>query len=377
MSDAGGRRNPRVAVVLTQLGYGGAEKQTVTLLERLAGSDDAPALVICLSSDLEPYARVIREQGYPLAVLDRARSFDLARLWRLRRLLARERIDVVHAVHLLASGYCWLATQGARARLLPSARGAVARPHPLRFFIYRRMLRGARFVLVNSERGARFLAERFGAPESALRVVPNGVDFAALRARADARAARVALGIAPEVPLVGYVGKDSPVKNIPRLVAALGEVLAARDDVQAFLAGTRLDDDARARLGAALPRERVHWLGKRDDAPSLIAAANVMLLTSNSEGCPNVVLEAQALGTPVVSTDVGDVPSMLGRGADAGGDTVAADDVPALVSRTLAWIERGEAGRDAVRARAPWIEARYGVETMVRDTVALWRALPR
>lgn len=364
---------PRVAVVLTQLGYGGAEKQTVTLLQRLAGTADAPALVVCLSGDLEPYARVIQDLGYPLVVLDRARSFDLARLWRLRRLLARERIDVVHAVHLLASGYCALATWGSRVQLLPTARGAVARPHPLRFFVYRRMLRRAPFVLVNSDRGARFLVDTLDARESTLRIVPNGIDFAALRARADGAAARATLGVPAGSPLVGYVGKDSPVKNIPRLVAVLDGLLAARPDAHAFLAGTRLDDDARSRLAPSLPRDRVHWLGKRDDVPSLLAAASVVLLTSNSEGCPNVVLEALALGTPVVSTDVGDVRTMVGDGAS--GDTLFPDEIAAFVAKAVSWIERGDAGRDRVRARGPWLLERYGVEAMVSTTTSIWRSL--
>lgn len=364
---------PRVAVVLTQLGYGGAEKQTVTLLQRLAGTADAPALVVCLSGDLEPYARVIGDLGYPVVVLDRARSFDLARLWRLRRLLARERIDVVHAVHLLASGYCALATWGSRVQLLPSARGAIARPHPLRFFVYRRMLRRAPFVLVNSDRGARFLVDTLDARESALRIVPNGIDFAALRARADGAAARATLGVPTGAPLVGYVGKDSPVKNIPRLVAVLESLLAARPDAHAFLAGTRLDEDARSRLAPSLPRDRVHWLGKRDDVPSLLAAASVVLLTSNSEGCPNVVLEALALGTPVVSTDVGDVRTMVGDGAS--GDALFPDDIAAFVAKAVSWIERGAEGRDRVRARGAWLEERYGVEAMVSTTTSIWRSL--
>ncbi|MCU0222996.1 MAG: glycosyltransferase family 4 protein [Acidobacteria bacterium] len=365
---------PRVAVVVSQLGFGGAERQTAALLAALKGRPFEPRLVACLSSDLEPYGPPLVEQGYRLEVLPRGGSFDLARLARLRRLLHEERIELVHAVHLLASGYAWLAAWPGRSPVvLPTVRGAEAGPGALRRLVYRRMLRSCPRALVNSSRGARFMQEVLGAPAGRIAVVPNGVDFAALAASAQPAALRRELGIPPEAPLVAYVGKDSRVKNVPRAVEVVRRTLGALPELRAVFAGGGLDEEARGRLAPDLAPDRLRLLGPRRDVPSILAAADALLLTSDSEGCPNVVIEALGLGTPVVSADVGDVAAIVGTaGAGAVVPRGEIDAYAAALGRLLA--DRA-AAREAVRRELPRLEAGYGLAAMVEGTLAIWREL--
>jgi len=365
---------PRVAVVLSQLGFGGAERQTAALLAALKGRPEEPRLVICLSSDLEPHGPRLVELGYRLEVLPREGSFDLSRLLRLRRLLRHERIELVHAVHLLASGYAFLASwPGGRPIVLPSVRGAEAGPGALRRLVYRRMFRACPRALVNSSRGARFMQDVLGAPADRIAVVPNGVDFSALAAAARPDALRSALDIPPAAPLVAYVGKDSRVKNVPRAVEVVRRALAAHRGLHAVFVGGGLGEEARGALAPDLPPGRVRLLGPRPDVPSILAAADALLLTSDSEGCPNVVIEALALGTPVVSADVGDVAAIVG-GAGAG-TVVPRGDVDAYVAALGRLFGDRSAARAAVRRELPRLEARYGLAAMVEGTLALWREL--
>jgi glycosyltransferase involved in cell wall biosynthesis len=365
---------PRVAVVVSQLGFGGAERQTAELLAALRGRPDEPRLVICLSADLEPYGPRLVELGYRLEVIPRGTSFDLARLFRLRRLFRNERIDLVHAVHLLASGYAFLAAwPGRRPIVLPSVRGAEAGPGALRRLVYRRMFQACPRALVNSSRGARFMHEILGAPADRIAVIPNGVDFAALAAAARPDLLRSELGIPPAAPLVAYLGKDSRVKNVPRAVEVVRRARAAHRDLHAVFVGEGLDEEARGKLAPDLPPGPVRLLGPRPDVPSILAAADALLLTSDSEGCPNVVIEALALGTPVVSADVGDVAEIVG-GAGAG-MVVPRGDVDAYVAALGRLFGDRSAARAAVRRELPRLEARYGLAAMVEGTLALWREL--
>ena len=365
---------PRVAVVVSQLGFGGAERQTAELLAALRGRPDEPRLVICLSADLEPYGPRLVELGYRLEVIPRGTSFDLARLFRLRRLFRNERIDLVHAVHLLASGYAFLAAwPGRRPIVLPSVRGAEAGPGALRRLVYRRMFQACPRALVNSSRGARFMHEILGAPADRIAVIPNGVDFAALAAAARPDLLRSELGIPPAAPLVAYVGKDSRVKNVPRAVEVVRRARAAHRDLHAVFVGEGLDEEARGKLAPDLPPGPVRLLGPRPDVPSILAAADALLLTSDSEGCPNVVIEALALGTPVVSADVGDVAEIVG-GAGAG-MVVPRGDVDAYVAALGRLFGDRSAARAAARRELPRLEARYGLAAMVEGTLALWREL--
>lgn len=365
---------PRVAVVVSQLGFGGAERQTAALLAALKGRPFEPRLVACLSSDLEPYGPPLVEQGYRLEVLPRGGSFDLARLARLRRLFREERIELVHAVHLLASGYAWLAAwPGRRPVVLPTVRGAEAGPGALRRLVYRRMLRSCPRTLANSSRGARFMQEVLGAPAGRIAVVPNGVDFAALAASAEPAALRRELGIPPEAPLVAYVGKDSRVKNVPRAVEVVRRALGARPELRAVFAGGGLDEEARGRLAPDLAPDRLRLLGPRRDVPSILAAADALLLTSDSEGCPNVVIEALGLGTPVVSADVGDVAAIVGTAG--AGVVVPRGEIDAYAAALGRLLADRAAAREAVRRELPRLEAGFGLAAMVEGTLAIWREL--
>ncbi len=363
---------PRIAVVVSQLGFGGAERQTAALLGALKGRPEEPRLVVCLSADLEPHGPALAGLGYRLEVLPRGSSFDVARLLRLRRLLRDEQIDLVHAVHLLASGYAFLAAwPGRRPVVLPSVRGAEAGPGALRRLVYRRMFQACPRALANSRRGARFMQEVLGAPAARIAVIPNGVDFAALAAAARPETLRTELGLSPTAPLIAYVGKDSRVKNVPRAVEVVRHALAARPDLQAVFVGGGLGEEARGKLAPDLPPGQVRLLGPRRDVPAILAAADALLLTSDSEGCPNVVIEALGLGTPVVSADVGDVAEIVGAGG--AGAVVPRGDIEAYVAALGRLLEDRPAARAAVRREFPRLESRYGLAAMVEGTLALWR----
>jgi glycosyltransferase involved in cell wall biosynthesis len=365
---------PRVAVVLTQLGYGGAERQTVELLRRIVDSSWRPRLVACLSEHLQPYGPELEALGYRLEVFPRTGSFDAGRLWRLRRLLRGEGIGLVHAVHLLASGYAALATGfGRRPPMLPTVRGARPVRGRLRRAVYRRMIRRSPITLVNSESGRRVLAEDLSVPAERLQVVPNGLDFEALDQRAGDGRARLELGIPAGAPVVLYVGKDAPVKDVPRLVRVLGRVLERRPEAHSIVVGHGLDAAARARLAPRLPAERAHWLGARGDVPALMAEADALVLTSRSEGCPNVVLEALALGTPVVSGDVGDVRLIVGE--DLSELVVPRDRDQEYVDALGKVLGQRDAYAGRARKRRPELERRFGMEAMVSRTLEAWERL--
>jgi len=114
-----------------------------------------------------------------------------------------------------------------------------------------------------------------------------------------------------------FVGHLAPVKGPDRLIAAWKAVLEAAPDAALWIVGAgplRRRLEARVRqlgLGAS-----VSFLGAKPhrEIPGLMRAARCLCLPSRSEGMPNVVLEALACGTPVVATDVGEVPALLKDG---------------------------------------------------------------
>ena len=142
----------RVVVVVSHLGLGGAERQTLDLLRQLRGTAWAPVRVVCLSGQISPYGEAVRALGYPLSIIARAGGFDVGRWLALRRLFRRERASVIHAVNWFASGYSVLAQSG-QAQIVSSIRNSHLPAGRVRQSALPPLIRRAASVLVNSERG--------------------------------------------------------------------------------------------------------------------------------------------------------------------------------------------------------------------------------
>ena len=178
---------------------------------------------------------------------------------------------------------------------------AICRPGSFQRTMLPPLIRRAAGVLVNSERGRQLMLETCKIPPARIALVPNGIDVDLLRNTAIPGMFRQELSIPAHAPLVAYVGRNARVKNIPRLLDVVRRLLQTRQDIHVVLAGDGLDRSLVA--GTDLEGvSRLHCLGPRRDIPSLLSDATVLLLTSDSEGMPNVVLEALGCGLPVVAT---------------------------------------------------------------------------
>jgi glycosyltransferase involved in cell wall biosynthesis len=204
-----------------------------------------------------------------------------------------------------------------------------------------------------------------GADSGRVHPLHNGVDTECFRWR-DQRGAREDLGVDEQTRIVLFVGNLLPVKD-PNLLLEAFDCLRRNDRAggwQLALAGKgplRLDLEGKVRalglascvkfLGPLPAREIARWMN----------AADVLCLTSHNEGLPNVVLEAQASGIPVIVSDVGGPRDLVTNGQD--GFVTKANDVADLANaiRQLAdnpalRASMGEAGRRRVEDR-DWSEA--------------------
>ena len=358
-------------MVVSHLGLGGAERQTLELLRQLRGTAWAPVRVICLSANVTPHGDTVRELGYPLSIVSRSSGFDLGRWRALRQLVRQENADVVHAVNWFASGYSILAKPG-RARVISSIRNSHLPAGRVRRFALPLLIRRAAGVLVNSERGRQLVVRRCKVPPDRVALVPNGIDVDLLRNAAIPGTFRRELNIPPRSPVVAYVGRNARVKNIPRLLSVARKLLQANPDVRIVLAGEGLDPGLVAGTDLAVV-PRLHCLGPRGDIPSLLCDATLLLLTSDSEGMPNVVLEALGSGVPVVATAVGDLAHVLPERCG----TLVPLDTEQLVSAVLHVIGEAPAYRRAVEQHAAHIRATHSLQAMAAGTVDVWRRAAR
>jgi glycosyltransferase involved in cell wall biosynthesis len=356
----------RTAVVVSQLGYGGAERQTVELLRELCDTPWAPTQVVCLSEELTPYAQVVRDLGYPLSVLPRQSGFDVRRYRQLRRILDDADVRIVHAVNWFASAYCILASPRS-AQVVSSIRNSHMPAGRLRRFLLPQLLSHSRAVLVNSARGRDFVLQQCRLSPDQVFLVPNGVRTDRRRIIALRGAFRRELNIPTSAPVVAYVGRNARVKNIPRLLAVASRLVGAKTELHVIVAGEGLD--RRILTSSELKgMQRLHCVGPRDDIPDLLGDADVLLLTSDSEAMPNVVLEALVAGVPVVAPAVGDLSSMVppdcGMLVPADPEQLSAAVLHVLANRSLY--------RNALNVQALALKKKYSMRAMAMRTTEVW-----
>jgi len=199
-----------------------------------------------------------------------------------------------------------------------------------------------------------------GIPRSKIVVMPNGVDLAVFDPNT-ASSNRGSLGISEEAVVLGYLGRFAPFKRVDLLLEALSRLDPQDRPDFVLLAG---DGPTMPTVHAMVMedpwfKDHCKFLGTIDDTPSFLATIDYLVLPSESEGLPNVVLEAMAMRKPVVSTRVSDVPILIGDT----GFIAEPSNASSLADAILAMQNLGPTGRqefgDKARER---IECHYSIE---------------
>ncbi len=156
----------------------------------------------------------------------------------------------------------------------------------------------------------------FGVDRNKLKTILNGVDIDTFYPRPDNSVVREALGLAEDDFMVLYVGRlVNPVemKGTRYLIEAVASLLPKYSNLRLVFVG---DGDGRKKIEkmAGIIGRNAIFTGYRSDTYRFMSAADVFVLPSLAEGCPNVVLEASACGTPVIASKVGAVPELIEDG---------------------------------------------------------------
>jgi glycosyltransferase involved in cell wall biosynthesis len=237
---------------------------------------------------------------------------------KLVKIIDHERPDVVHAVMYQAIQLCRLAKKRATTKFkLVSSPRVNYRTRSALTLLVDQFLRGADDLLITeSEASRKFLLERLKYRPEKVRTVYNGVDLASWPiSKLDRQHKRLELRLGAGELLLGSVGRLDGQKAHWVLVEAMAR-LKNRVPARCVIIG---DGPRRAALEALIRRHhlegKVMLLGERDDVTAWLSSLDAFVLPSLWEGLPNALLEAMALGLPVVASAVDGVPEVVADGA--------------------------------------------------------------
>lgn len=377
----------RVLFAIGSMGGGGAERQLLSLLQRIDRTRFEPLLWLCfrqgeLLADVPadvpifaPWEAFSRSFAGQLA--QRLRLGRVIRARQLARLLREQRIDVIYDRTFLIT----LDTAAAcRLRPTPRVSACVADPATelalygrklpaLWHRLARRAFASASRVTANSAGLRQRLVEVLDLPPGQIAVIPNGIDLAEVERRS--------VEFMPDWPADRWhfvtIGRIDANKGHRFVLQALADLVHQRGLRQILwhVVGQGPDVSELQTLADNLKlTDHVAWEGFQANPFPLYRASRLLVLSSLSEGLPNVLLEAMACGTPVLSTDCPSGPREI---LDDGrcGRLVPPGDSHALADSIADCIARPEVWQSYVAPARQRIEQAYSVEGSVSDVQSL------
>jgi glycosyltransferase involved in cell wall biosynthesis len=319
----------------------------------------------------EPASELLARDGVPVHHLNRGR-FD-PRIYTDLVALARERrARILHVHGYAAADFGRLAARRVGAALVLHEHFADPRMPRYQRWADRLLARHTDRAIAVSGSTREFLVEERHVPADRVRLIWNGAplqEFANPPAGAR-EALRQEWGLAPGTLAIGTIGRLSAQKGQRDLLAAAAEVAREFSDVRFLLVG---DGDLRAELEAQARTlglgERVLFAGHRTDIPAVLAALDVVCISSTYEGTPLALFEAMAAGKPIVSTAVDGCREVLSH-EDTGLLTPPSD--PASLARALVRVRRDPELRRDLGARAAEAAKRYDIAECVRRIESLY-----
>lgn len=286
--------------------------------------------------------------------------------------LYRQKIQIVHTNSYVPGNYARLAAAALRVPVIIDHWHGFSHFSRKRRYICRWLGRVTDLSLAVS-RGVRdYIIERCSLDPAKVRVVPNGVDVARLRQHRPRTEVRRELGLTPKTRVVGLVARlDHWGKGHREFFTALAALPEGYPVEALIIGGGRREAEIKgltAELGLA---GRVHFLGQRDDIPDLLAALDIFVLPSHSEGVSLALLEAMAAGLPVIATAVGGLPEVVTDGDN--GLLIPAKEPQALAAALERLLADPDFGNKLGENARRQVETNFSLDRLGREINEIYR----
>lgn len=356
----------RILFVSTSTTVGGAEKTLFALATLIDHRRFPVAGVVSLKPEGH-YARLLAAQGVKTESLNSARAPRPSDAKRLAAIVERERPDIVHAVMYQAIQLARMAKPLTTVpfKLVSSPR-VNYRSRSLWTLLVDRWLKNRDDLLIaECDASRRFLLKQLNYKPAKVITIRNGVDLAGWPpSKIDRQKKRMELRLNAGDLLVGAIGRLDRQKGFATLIDAMSRL--KNTPLRCAILG---DGPERGRLEALIRRhhlERSVWLlGEKGEIPSWLSAFDLYCLPSLWEGLPNSLLEAMALGLPVVASGVDGVPEAVTSGKDG---FLVPPAKPAALAAALKTLAGDPALRAALGSAAKTaVSARFTLPRMIGE----------
>ena len=366
-----------VLFVVDGLEFGGGER---VFLQLASGLRDRYRVFVTTDTTGQ-FAYELDRLGIQVSAVNMSRQLTFEPIRQIKKIIRNNEIDLVHS-------------QGARADFFARFAGRIANaPHilctiampvegfevgPLRKTIYRFMDRLSeryveKFIAVSGSLRDALIEGRGITPHRVVRIY-NGIELDKYNPKLKEISFRNNLGIPPAVPIVGAVGRMVWQKGFEFLIKAIPDIVENAPNTRFLLVGDGpLRPDLENLARKLNVYDRIIFTGFRSDIPDLLSAMNVLAVPSLLEGFPMITLEAMALATPVVATQIHGITEQIVDGKE--GVLIPPRNPEALARAVTQLIADRELSARLGKAARNRVESSFSVEKMVRETEKVYSSL--
>jgi glycosyltransferase involved in cell wall biosynthesis len=320
--------------------WAGAEAQIAMLLRQLA-ADSALALSAIVLGDGR-LGKELANSGIETALIPNSSGRFLGSFRDTSRFLQGKKVDVLHSHKSKENLLALLLAKRFGVPFLVRTQHGMPEPRTLKDRVVYCMDRMTaryvnRLICVSGDLKQRLTSKLSG---DNIAVIRNAIDLARVQSHFTVAQAKIRLGISPERPVVGIVGRLEAIKRVD-LFLDVARCLSRELPSACFvIAGAGREESAlRDTLRGSDLERQTHFLGEREDIYDVMRAIDLLLVTSDHEGMPTVLLEALALGVPVVARNVGGIGEVISD--NFSGRLVNSADAATIARASLPLISAG------------------------------------
>ena len=362
------QRGIDLLLLIDSLDVGGAQRRLEVQADSLKGQVNSIRVVNPGAST--PISERLRARGLEVVDLQARQLLDAGAFARLRGLVRLWRPDVIHA-HLMHSIILGGLVSSREARFVATLHNEMNPGEDLPTRLKRglegfMLSRRAKVVVACGPRVA--LTQRSRVGQTPLLTIPNRISQPARLSPEERESLRHELGYGPADMVVLAAGRVSPQKGFDLLVEAFGSITESLAKLLILGAGDL--QKLQSHIGATARGGSVQLLPSREDIHRVLAAADIFVLPSRWEGLPLVLLEAMAVGLPVIASNVGDVASATGR---TGALLVPPEDVPALFEAISTLVQMPDRRVALATAAQEAVKPFLDLDAFARELLAAYR----
>lgn len=364
-------KKKRIVHLIGSFNSGGSERQALQMFSGFSSADEHELFLATLDKD-GPLIDQLQK-----SLIDEAPEFPLSSFYDLNFLrqvhrfanFLRERdVDIVHTHDFYTNVFGILSAKlsGVRGKIA-SKRETTGMRSPNQVRVERLAFRVADRILVNSLGVRKHVKENYGFEEKTA-MIYSGIDADRFVFKHFDRCAALSRFGLPTDPSIRYITMVAnlrhKVKNHPMLFRAAKQITSLNANAQFVVAGEGELREGLERLADELGiRSRLHFVGRCENVPELLAASHIGVLTSTAEGFSNSILEYMAAGLPVVATDVGGARECVEDGAS--GFLVPSDDDTALANRIALLLANPSTSREIGLRGKAIVRERFSVSAQL------------